>query len=66
MTLEMVHCFPGILNIVGAVGGGTTYSRILRNGAVIIDDAGYSGQQVDCRDTAAGDSDRKKGGKLVD
>jgi len=35
-----------------SVGGGTAYSRILRNGAVLIDDAGYSGQQLDCLDTA--------------
>jgi polar amino acid transport system substrate-binding protein len=34
------------------VGGGTTYSRILRNGVVLIDNAGYSGQQLDCLDTA--------------
>jgi ABC-type amino acid transport substrate-binding protein len=34
------------------VGGGTTYSRILRNGSVLIDNAGYSGQQLDCVDTA--------------
>jgi polar amino acid transport system substrate-binding protein len=33
-----------------SVGGGTTYSRILRNGVVVIDDAGYSGQQMDCLD----------------
>jgi polar amino acid transport system substrate-binding protein len=35
-----------------SVGGGATYSRILRNQAVIIDDAGYSGQQMDCLDEA--------------
>jgi polar amino acid transport system substrate-binding protein len=34
------------------VGGGTTYSRILRNGAVLIDNAGFNGQQLDCLDTA--------------
>jgi heat shock protein HslJ len=34
------------------VGGGTTYSRILRNGAVIVDDAGYTGQVMDCLDQA--------------
>jgi len=38
--------------IAWSVGGGTTYSRILRNGAVIIDDAGYTGQVMDCLDTA--------------
>ena len=37
-----------------SVGGGTTYSRILRNGSVLIDDAGFSGQQMDCLDTAGG------------
>jgi len=35
-----------------SVGGGTSYSRIHRNGEVIIDDAGYTGQQMDCLDTA--------------
>lgn len=34
------------------VGGGVSYSRIQRNGEVIIDDAGYTGQQMDCLDTA--------------
>jgi polar amino acid transport system substrate-binding protein len=33
-----------------SVGGGATYSRIQRNQAVIIDNAGYSGQQMDCLD----------------
>jgi polar amino acid transport system substrate-binding protein len=35
-----------------SVGGGTTASRIRRNGEVLIDDAGYSGQQMDCVDAA--------------
>jgi polar amino acid transport system substrate-binding protein len=35
-----------------SVGGGTATSRILRNQVVIVDDAGYSGQQMDCLDTA--------------
>jgi heat shock protein HslJ len=35
-----------------SVGGGASYSRILRNGQVIIDDAGFSGQQMDCLDDA--------------
>ena len=39
------------VGISWSVGGGTTYSRILRNGVVIIDDAGYSGQQMDCLET---------------
>jgi polar amino acid transport system substrate-binding protein len=37
-----------------SVGGGTSYSRISRNGQVIIDDAGYAGQQMDCLDEAGG------------
>jgi hypothetical protein len=36
------------VGISWSIGGGTTYSRILRDGAVLIDDAGYSGQQMDC------------------
>jgi heat shock protein HslJ len=40
------------MGISWSVGGGTTYSRILRNGSALIDDAGYSGQQMDCVDTA--------------
>jgi heat shock protein HslJ len=40
------------LGISWSVGGGATFSRILRNGVVIIDDAGYSGQQMDCLDAA--------------
>ena len=35
-----------------SAGGGATYTRILRNQAVIVDDAGYSGQEMDCLDTA--------------
>ncbi|MGD8473763.1 MAG: META domain-containing protein, partial [Anaerolineae bacterium] len=35
-----------------SVGGGATYSRILRNQAVILDNAGYNGQQMDCLDQA--------------
>jgi heat shock protein HslJ len=35
-----------------SVGGGTTYTRITRNGAVLIDDAGFTGQVMDCLDTA--------------
>jgi heat shock protein HslJ len=38
--------------VAWGVGGGTTYSRILRNGVVIVDNAGYSGQQMDCLDQA--------------
>jgi heat shock protein HslJ len=30
------------------VGGGATYVTILRNGATVIDDAGFAGQQQDC------------------
>jgi polar amino acid transport system substrate-binding protein len=35
-----------------SVGGGATYSRVLRNQAVLIDNAGYNGQQMDCLDQA--------------
>jgi len=35
-----------------SAGGGTSFTRILRNGAVIVDDAGFSGQQQDCLDEA--------------
>jgi heat shock protein HslJ len=38
------------MGISWRVGGGATYSRILRNGAALIDDAGDSGQQMDCLD----------------
>jgi ABC-type amino acid transport substrate-binding protein len=31
-----------------ATGGGTSYVRILRNGSVVLDDAGFSGQETDC------------------
>jgi polar amino acid transport system substrate-binding protein len=40
------------MGISWSVGGGATYSRILRNGATLIDDAGFTGQQMDCLDTA--------------
>ena len=40
----------GCMGISWSVGGGATYSRILRNGATFIDDAGYTGQQMDCLD----------------
>ena len=55
----MIHSFSVSPNQVEAgecmgiswrVGGGATYSRILRNGAALIDDAGYTGQQMDCLD----------------
>jgi hypothetical protein len=46
------------LGISWCLGGGTTYSRILCNGAVIIDDGGYSGQQMDCLDTAESYTDQ--------
>jgi polar amino acid transport system substrate-binding protein len=35
-----------------SMGGGTSYSRILRNGRIVLDDAEFSGQQMDCLDTA--------------
>ena len=31
-----------------STGGGTSYVRLLRNGSVILDDAGFSGQETDC------------------
>jgi ABC-type amino acid transport substrate-binding protein len=40
------------MGISWRVGGGATYSRILRNGVTLVDDAGYTGQQMDCLDTA--------------
>ncbi len=40
------------VGISWSVGGGASHSRILRNGAVVIDDAGFSGQQMDCLDEA--------------
>jgi heat shock protein HslJ len=40
------------VNIGWSVGGGTTYARILRNGAVVVDSAGFDGQQNDCLETA--------------
>jgi len=45
-TVEAGEC----MGISWRVGGGTTYSRILRNGGVLIDDAGFTGQQMDCLD----------------
>jgi len=33
------------------VGGGAAYSRILRDQAVVVDDADYNGQEMDCLDT---------------
>jgi polar amino acid transport system substrate-binding protein len=40
------------VTIAWSVGGGTSYSRILRNSQIIIDNAGVSGQQIDCLDQA--------------
>lgn len=48
-NVEVGEC----MGVSWSVGGGTTYSRILRNGAVLIDDAGYTGQQMDCPDEPA-------------
>jgi len=42
------------VGLAWSVGGGTTYSRILRNGDVIVDDAGYKGQQMDCLEAPGG------------
>jgi hypothetical protein len=38
------------MGISWRVGGGATYSRILRNGSTLIDDAGFTGQEMDCLD----------------
>ncbi len=38
------------VGLAWSVGGGATYSRILRNGAVLLDNAGFNGQQQDCLD----------------
>jgi len=40
------------MGISWSVGGGATYSRILRNGSALVDDAGYTGQEMDCLDVA--------------
>jgi polar amino acid transport system substrate-binding protein len=38
------------VSINWSAGGGTSFTRILRNGAVIVDGAGFSGQQQNCLD----------------
>jgi heat shock protein HslJ len=38
------------VNISWSAGGGATYVRIMRNGAVIVNDAGLEGKQSDCLD----------------
>jgi heat shock protein HslJ len=38
------------VNIAWSVGGGATYVNILRDGDVIVNDAGFDGQQQDCLD----------------
>jgi polar amino acid transport system substrate-binding protein len=40
------------VNINWSAGGGTSFTRLLRNGAVIVDGAGFSGQQQNCLDEA--------------
>jgi polar amino acid transport system substrate-binding protein len=40
------------VSINWSAGGGTSFTRILRNGAVIVDGAGFSGQQQNCLDEA--------------
>ena len=42
----------GCVGLSWNVGGGTSYSEIRRNGAVILHDAGFSGQEMDCLDEA--------------
>ena len=57
----VIHSFSASPNQIPAgecvsvnwsAGGGTSFTRILRNGAVIVDGAGFSGQQQNCLDEA--------------
>jgi heat shock protein HslJ len=36
------------VDVSWSLGGGTSYARILRNGAVVLDNAGFTGQETDC------------------
>jgi heat shock protein HslJ len=40
----------GCVGVSWSVGGGASYTRILRNDAVVFDNAGFTGQQMDCLD----------------
>ncbi len=42
----------GCVNIAWSAGGGTTYTRLLRDRSVVLDDAGFQGHQQDCLATA--------------
>ncbi len=42
------------MDVSWSVGGGTSYTRILRNGAVVLDNAGFSGHETDCLDQPGG------------
>jgi polar amino acid transport system substrate-binding protein len=44
----------GCVGVSWSVGGGASYTRILRNGAVVLDNAGFTGQQMDCLDQPGG------------
>jgi ABC-type amino acid transport substrate-binding protein/heat shock protein HslJ len=44
----------GCVEVSWSVGGGTSYARILRNGAVVLDNAGFTGQETDCLDQPGG------------
>jgi hypothetical protein len=44
LEIELGEC----VTINWSTGGGTSYVRLLRNGSVILDDAGFSGQETDC------------------
>ncbi len=53
-TIDGFGVSPSEINVGECVtinwstGGGTSYVRILRNGSIILDDAGFSGQETDC------------------
>jgi len=42
------------VDVSWSVGGGTSYARILRNGAVVLDNAGFTGHETDCLDDPGG------------
>jgi polar amino acid transport system substrate-binding protein len=42
------------VDVSWSVGGGASYTRILRNGAVVLDNAGFNGQETDCLQDTGG------------
>jgi len=42
------------VDVSWSAGGGASYTRILRNGAVVLDNAGFSGHETDCLDQPGG------------